>query len=167
MADRLAAGIKLTPLVFLIPLVLRRDWRGVLQVLAGFLATVGLGWLVAPAASVSYWGGLFFDPRDKIGVAYTTSQSLSGAAWRVFGEGGVPLLIAALSAAVLALTVLVSRRRPDDAVFALWLTGVAGLLVSPISWIHHWVWTLPMCCGCGRPDAAGSPSCGASCWSAG
>lgn len=140
----LAAGIKLTPLVFLVPVVLRRDWRGVLQVLGGSLGTVGLGWLVAPVASMSYWGGLFFDPRDKIGVAWATNQSLTGSAWRTFGEGGVPLLIAALSAAVLALTVLALRRRPDDAVFALWLTGIAGLLVSPISWIHHWVWTLPM-----------------------
>lgn len=139
----LAAGVKLTPLVFLLPLVLRRDWRGATQALGGFGATVAVGWLAAPAASETYWGGLFFDPRDKIGIAHPTNQSINGTLWRSLGEGGSPVLAAALSLAVVALTVLALRRHLDDDVFALWVTGVTGLLVSPISWIHHWVWLLP------------------------
>lgn len=138
-----AAGIKLTPLVFLLPLVLRRDWRGAALTLAGFAGTVAVGWLVAPTASVTYWGGLFFDPRDKIGIAFATNQSITGALWRIAGEGGVPLLGIALSLAVLALAVVAQRRHPDDDVLGLWVTGIAGLLVSPISWTHHWVWLLP------------------------
>lgn len=138
-----AAGIKLTPLVFLLPLVLRRDWKGAALTLAGFAATVAVGWLAAPAASVTYWGGLFFDPRDKIGIGYHTNQSLTGALWRTFGEGGSPLLWSALVAATLALTIVALRRRLHDDVAALWLTGLAGLLVAPIAWTHHWVWLLP------------------------
>ena len=139
----IAAGVKLTPLVFLLPLVLRRDWRGATQALGGFVATVVVGWLAAPAASVTYWGGLFLDASDRVGIAYTTNQSITGALWRLFGEGGSPVLGASLSLAVVAFAVLALRRRPDDDVFALWVTGLAGLLVSPISWIHHWVWLLP------------------------
>ncbi len=138
-----AAGIKLTPLVFLLPLILRRDFRGATQALGGFAATVAVGWLLAPAASTTYWSGLFFNPSDRIGIAYPANQSINGALWRAAGEGGVPLLHVALAVAVLALTVAILRRNPGDAVLALWVCGLAGLLVSPISWIHHWVWLIP------------------------
>ena len=31
---------------------------------------------------------------------------------------------------------------------ALWLNAVAGLLISPISWSHHWVWAAPALLAC-------------------
>jgi alpha-1,2-mannosyltransferase len=34
-----------------------------------------------------------------------------------------------------------AHRRGDE-VFAVLLTAVTGLVVSPISWHHHWVWAL-------------------------
>jgi len=139
-----AAGLKLTPLVFMLPLVVRRDWRGAAQVAAGFAASVALGWVVAPAASAVYWSGLFLAGSSRVGSAYATNQSLTGAVARLFGEGGAPALTAALSAAVLAASVVVLRRFAADDVLALSVTGLAGLLVSPISWIHHWFWVLPL-----------------------
>ncbi len=98
---------------------------------------------MAPAASSTYWAGLFLNPSDRIGIAYPANQSINGALWRAAGEGGVPLLHAALAMAVLALGVLLVRRDPQDDLLALWVCGLVGLLVSPISWIHHWVWLIP------------------------
>ncbi len=44
---------------------------------------------------------------------------------------------------VVGLTVAVVLARRDDWLGAATVTGTAGLLVSPISWAHHWVWILP------------------------
>jgi alpha-1,2-mannosyltransferase len=46
-----------------------------------------------------------------------------------------------LSAALLALAVPVIRRAP--APLAMVATAGVGLLVSPTSWSHHWVWVAP------------------------
>ncbi len=143
----IAAGLKLTPLVFLLPLLVRRDLRGIVQVLIGFAATIAAGWLIAPAASTGYWTGLFLAAPHRIGIAYATNQSLTGAVARAFGPGGSPMLTAALSLIVLLAAVTVLRRTPDQ-VLALSVTGLAGLLISPISWIHHWIWVLPLLLWC-------------------
>lgn len=143
----IAAGLKLTPLMFLLPLLVRRDLRGIVQVLIGFAATIAAGWLIAPAASTDYWTGLFLAAPDRIGIAYATNQSLTGAVARAFGPGGSPLLTTALSLIVLLAAVTVLRRTPDQ-VLALSVTGLAGLLISPISWIHHWTWVLPLLLWC-------------------
>ena len=66
---------------------------------------------------------------------------------RAFGFGsGVPLLGLALSAAVAALgtwaAVLWHRR--GEVALAVMLGGVATLLASPVSWLHHFVWIVPL-----------------------
>ncbi len=50
-----AAGIKLTPLVFGLYFLMRKDWRGLLNMGAGFAGTVLLGWLLRPAESLQFW----------------------------------------------------------------------------------------------------------------
>jgi alpha-1,2-mannosyltransferase len=51
----------------------------------------------------------------------------------------------ALSAAVIVVTVLGMRRAlaAAEPAWALSLNAFAALLVSPISWTHHWVWAEP------------------------
>jgi alpha-1,2-mannosyltransferase len=47
--------------------------------------------------------------------------------------------------AVLALTVWAVRRvlKAEQPVLALICVAMFGLVVSPVSWSHHWVWVLP------------------------
>jgi alpha-1,2-mannosyltransferase len=47
--------------------------------------------------------------------------------------------------AVLALTVWAARHvlRLDEPMLALMCVAMFGLVVSPVSWSHHWVWVLP------------------------
>ena len=148
----LAAGIKLTPLIFLLPLLVgrpgvRRDLRGIAQLLAGFGGTITTGWLLAPTASTDYWTGLVLSAPSRIGIGYATNQSLTGAVARAFDPDGSLPATTALVVLVLLATAVVLRRSRDD-VLTLAVTGMAGLLISPISWIHHWVWLLPLVLWC-------------------
>ena len=63
-------------------------------------------------------------------------------------EGAHFVLWAAACVLVLALTVWAARRLlrsggESGPVLALICVAMFGLAVSPVSWSHHWVWTLP------------------------
>jgi alpha-1,2-mannosyltransferase len=146
----LAAAVKLTPAVFVLYLLLRRDYRAAVTAGLSFACATGLGFLVARADSVRYWTQLAFDDR-RIGASwYAGNQSwlgllsrthLSGderlGAWLVLVAGTVALTVVAMRRALLA-------RRPT---VALGLNAVCGLLISPISWSHHWVWIVVVLLG--------------------
>ncbi|GAA2490438.1 glycosyltransferase 87 family protein [Terrabacter carboxydivorans] len=141
----LAAGIKLTPAAFVVYFVLRRDWRAAAVSAATGATTIGIGWLAAPASSRAYWlGG--FDKFDRFGdLAFSpVNQSVRSFVSRVVPTGpGWPLWVAVAVAAALTLsTALLHARWEQRAWAALSLAG-ATLLLSPISWTHHWVWVVP------------------------
>jgi hypothetical protein len=79
-------------------------------------------------------------------VPYISNQSLYAAAVRILGGtshvGSWFWPVAAvLAVAGLALAAAAARR--GDWLGAAAVTGTTGLIVSPISWTHHWVWVLP------------------------
>jgi alpha-1,2-mannosyltransferase len=76
----IAAGIKLTPLIFVLHLVATRRFRAAGVATATFLATVAAGFLILPRDSVRYWlAGTFADARRIYpNVASTHNQSLRG-----------------------------------------------------------------------------------------
>ena len=45
---------------------------------------------------------------------------------------------------MLGLSVAASLARADDWLAAAAVTGTTGLLISPVSWTHHWVWIMPV-----------------------
>lgn len=147
-----AVGVKLTPLIFVFPLLLRRDFRGLAGIASGASGTVALGWMAAPAASLSFWSGSLTRAPGHIGVAYAANQSLTGAALRLLGAEQrllvVGLLVALLSVVALALAGITLIKAPDDPALALSITGLLGVLISPISWTHHWLWILPLTAWC-------------------
>ena len=140
-----AAAIKLTPAIFIVFFLLARRTRAAV-VAAGTFVLCGLaGFGVAPRASRLYWEHLSHDTR-RVGAPYISNQSPYAAAIRIAGGQGhigwwwvmVSLGFAVTGLAVAA--VLAGRR---DWLGAATVTGTTGLLVSPISWAHHWVWVLP------------------------
>jgi alpha-1,2-mannosyltransferase len=141
----IATAVKLTPAVFIVVLVASRRWRSAAIAVATFLTATAVGWLVAPAASSRYWLHLFFD-TGRVGAPYISNQSPYGAAARLLGGvghvGGWWSVAAAVFAAVGVATAAVFARR-DDWLAAIAATGITSLLVSPISWTHHWVWAVP------------------------
>jgi hypothetical protein len=141
----IAAAIKLTPAIFVVFFLVAGRTRAALTAAVTFGLCGLLGYFVAPEASRMYWLHLFFD-TSRVGAPYISNQSPYGALRRLFTNDPaidswyllVPLLIGVVglsAAAVLA--------RHGDWLAAAAATGTTGLLVSPISWAHHWVWIVP------------------------
>lgn len=141
----LAAAVKLTPLIFIPFLLFTRRARDARRAADTFGLCGLIGYAVNPAASQLYWTRLFDDTR-RFSVTYISNQSAYAALARVLGGAGhvgawyLPLLAAA-AAAGLALAVILARR--GDWLGGTAAAGVTGLVVSPVSWAHHWVWVIP------------------------
>jgi alpha-1,2-mannosyltransferase len=144
----LAAGIKIVPGVFVLYFILQRDWRSALRAACAFLVTVVCGALVAPQDSLGYWsGGLFgISHWGPVAVVDGKNQSFIGELARLLHNPS-PLMVTALfvPAAGLALGMLAAHRqlRIGNDVAALTAVAIGGLLASPLSWTHHWVWAVP------------------------
>ncbi|OBI79486.1 glycosyltransferase family 87 protein [Mycobacterium sp. E740] len=142
----LAIALKLTPAVFLLYFLLRRDTRAVIVTVASAVVATLVGVAFAWRDSLEYWTETVRN-TDRIGTAtLNTNQNIAGALARLgLGEGARFALWTAACFAVLALTVWAVRRllNADEPVLALICVAMFGLVVSPVSWSHHWVWALP------------------------
>lgn len=141
-----AIAVKLTPAVFLLFLVLRRDWRATCVALGTFAASVVLGFALAPRDSWEYWTATLRH-TERIGeVARDTNQNLAGLLARFGLTDSVHTAVwLATCLAALALTVWAARRAllADEPILGLVCVAMMALLVSPVSWSHHWVWAVP------------------------
>lgn len=138
----LAAAIKLTPAVFGLILLLRRDWRGLAgAITAGMLAT-GIGYFALPHSTWDFLTRAVRDPARVGGVAYSSNQSLNGALWRATSPGGAPALwlVGVLILLVAATWLIIQLLRAGLDAGAVLVNALLGLLISPISWSHHWCW---------------------------
>jgi alpha-1,2-mannosyltransferase len=141
----IAAAVKLTPAAFVLYFLLRRDWRAAGLAALSFCACAGIGFALAWRDSVEYWTSVIVQASRPGSPAYAANQSIQGVLARAGLDphslaGTATWLV--LSAVVVALACLGMRRAfaaSADA-WALSLNALAGLLISPISWSHHWVW---------------------------
>jgi len=142
----LAIALKLTPAVFLLYFVLRRDTRAVLVTAASAVVATLAGVAFAWRDSFEYWTETVRN-TDRIGTAtLNTNQNIAGALARLgLGESVRFVLWTVACFVVLALTVWAVRRvlKAEQPVLALICVAMFGLVVSPVSWSHHWVWVLP------------------------
>jgi alpha-1,2-mannosyltransferase len=144
----LAAGIKLTPLIFVAYLLLTRRARAAVTAAVTFAATVGAGFIWLPGPSRAFWlSGVFYN-QNRIGdPANPSDQSLSGAVARLAGTGDPPRawwLVAVLLAGLAGMAVAVWAHRRGYRLAGFPCCALTGLLVSPVSWTHHWVWAVPL-----------------------
>jgi alpha-1,2-mannosyltransferase len=143
----IAAGIKLIPLVFIPYLLLTRRFRAAALAAGTFAATVVLGFLVVPGDSTDWWlHGLFFNGSRTGFVGWGGNQSLRAILTRFAGSihgATAAWMAAALLAAVIGLASAVLLDRAGHTMLAILATALVGLLDSPISWDHHWVWVVP------------------------
>jgi hypothetical protein len=141
----IAAALKLTPGIFIVLFLLTRRTKPAMTAVVTFAACGLIGYLVAPGASRLYWTRYFYDTK-RVYPAYIGNQSIYGAAIRIFGGPGhvglwyLPLTIVA---GVVGLGSAAVFGRRHDWLRAVAVTGVTGLLVSPVSWTHHWVYVVP------------------------
>jgi alpha-1,2-mannosyltransferase len=143
-----AAGIKLVPLVFVPYLLITRRFREAAATVAGFCATVAIGFALLPHDSSRWWlHGMFLADGNRAGfMGWAGNQSLRAIITRFAGSvaaGQAPWVVAAVVAFALGLTAAYLLDRAGYPLPALLATALAGLLASPISWDHHWVWIAP------------------------
>ena len=144
----LAAAVKLTPALFIIYFLLRRDYRAAATMGASFAAATGLGFLLAPGDSARYWTSTLFNVGRIGDPQNATNQSIFGVLTRAGlhpGSMSFTCFWLGISLVVIVAACLGMRRAlaVGDVYLALVLNALAILLVSPISWSHHWVWALP------------------------
>lgn len=142
----IAAGVKLTPLVFVVLLVLvgRRTAAG--RAVLAFAGTVAVGFVAMPGSAATYWADGLVDAGRVGPPALAHNQSVYGALTRL-GDGPPPTLLWLAVAGPLAVAVLVVAAgwwRRGDRVLGTCLGALAMLFASPVSWSHHWVWAVPV-----------------------
>ncbi|WP_112248755.1 glycosyltransferase 87 family protein [Kribbella monticola] len=141
-----ATGIKLTPGIFIVFLLVTRRFREAAVATAATAGTLVLGWLVMPGPTVDFWTRYIFDPSRPGPAHYISNQSLRGTIARLTENSAATGPLWLLSATIVGAAGLAIARRLYSAgrsLDALVVTGFTGLLVSPISWSNHWVWALP------------------------
>ena len=159
----LAAAFKLTPAIAVLVLLARREWRAATTMVAAALAVTAGAWVVSPAESWRFFSEAMWDPT-RAGLAdYAGNQNLRAVlarAWPVWAsESALSAVWAGVVAAAVAGTWVLLRRLERAGAGSTGSTGstgsgsvlllqlsatmVLGLLVSPISWSHHWVWVVP------------------------
>jgi len=141
----LVAGVKLTPAAFVLYYAVTGRWPAVRNAVATAVGTVVLGAVLLPGPSAAFWlGGLFTDPARPGSPWYLTNQSLTGVLTRALGPdlGVHAALLAAVPVVLLAAVTARLAHRSGRGLLAFATVSFVPLLISPISWSHHWVFLL-------------------------
>jgi alpha-1,2-mannosyltransferase len=140
----LAAGIKLTPLAFGLYFLVRRDFKALGWMAAGFFGSIALSWALLPQASVTFWTRILPDTGRIGGPGYVDNLSVKGLLIHLGlpDSGFTSAVWLVISLALVAVGALVIKWAvdADENFVAVSATALLMLLISPVSWSHHWVW---------------------------
>jgi alpha-1,2-mannosyltransferase len=153
----LATAVKLTPGLFVVLLLVvgvararTYGWNPWLRQAATatgvFLGVTVASAVVLPYDSRRFWTEMIFETSRVGRKEETANQSLNGVLARLMHttDPGMWWLLAAVVVGVAGITVAVVAALRDDRPVAVVACATTALLVSPISWSHHWVWCVPM-----------------------
>ncbi|MEU0003340.1 glycosyltransferase 87 family protein [Streptomyces sp. NPDC006314] len=154
----LAAAVKLTPALFPVFLLVTgvaarlggRDGGPWLRHARGAAVAFAGATLLAAAAlpydSWRFWTDMAFR-AGRVGHAEdTANQALRGVLARLLhtpDPGALWAVLAAVTAAM-GLAVAVAAELRGRRPWAVCACAVTALLISPVSWTHHWVWCVPL-----------------------
>ena len=150
----IAAGIKLTPAAFLLLFLLRKDFRTIIWSAVGFLVTVGIGFAASVPDSIRFWthevfniGTTSFGKEFSGDVSVFAGNLTLHSMFAKFQLTGITMTLVFGVAALVVLTLAVlgmhQALRERDLTFAVMVNGIAELVLSTVSWSHHWVWAVP------------------------
>ena len=144
-----AAAMKLTPAAFILFFLVKKDYRAAGVTSLTFLGCAALGFLLAWRDSVQYWTSDIFQASRDGNIAYAANQSIQAVLTRtgIDVSSAFGLACWLILSVVTAFVAYVGMRRSIDEKMDPWalaLNALAALLISPISWSHHWVWAEPV-----------------------
>ena len=106
-----------------------------------------LGFLIQGPDSSKWWfHGLFFQGGRTGFTGWEGNQSLRGLITRLAGSiagGQTAWILAAVLVGITGVACAAILDRAGHQVAGLLAAALTGLLLSPISWDHHWVWIAP------------------------
>lgn len=142
----IAAAVKLTPAVFLLYFLLRKDYRAAVTAAVSAAAATAIGFAVNWHGSLEFWFGSSGGARSVGGSPNFQNQTVAG----FLGRLTIPsttrtVLWLSVVAIVFVVAVIGIRRahRWEHRTLAMSVTGCFGLIASPTSWGHHWVYVVP------------------------
>ncbi len=141
----LATAVKLTPGVFLIYLLVTRQWKTFWMATFSTALFTVMPFAVIPRDSADFWFRALLDPERLGANAATTNQSMRGMLIRLYlGEGVTTALWLALVAVVGWYGFRFAREALDrgDLMTSVALVGLMAVLLSPVAWIHHLAWVV-------------------------
>ncbi|MDG4822123.1 glycosyltransferase 87 family protein [Asanoa sp. WMMD1127] len=142
----LAASIKLTPALFVIYLLVTKQWRAAMTAVATAIGVSAATFMVAGKDSAAYFLRVIWE-TERVGQAdMTPNQSLAGVLARLYDTPEAPTLLW-LSFALLVFALGLSRaaraHADGDELTAFVLVGLTANVISPISWSHHLTFVIP------------------------
>jgi len=140
----LAAALKLTPLVFVPYLLATRQWRAARNMATTFVVATGALFVIAPGASWLYFTKDVFEVKRVGSTSLVIDQTLRAAIDRA-GVSPSHVLSDLITVAVVCggIALAVRAYRQSSQVLGVLVCAGTGLLVSPVSWVHHYVWIVP------------------------
>ncbi|MGI9161443.1 MAG: mannosyltransferase [Mycobacterium sp.] len=148
-----AAGIKLTPAISGLYFLGVRRWGTAVFAAVIFAGTVVFSLAVIGQQARYYFTDLLGDASRVGPIGTSFNQSWRGGISRILGQDAgygpqvlagiaVTAVLAALAWRALGATWTGSTDR--DRLGSLLVVELFGLLISPISWTHHWIWLVPL-----------------------
>jgi alpha-1,2-mannosyltransferase len=147
----IAAAVKLTPGVFLLYFLVRKDYRAAGTAAVTGLAATAVGFAVAWHGSVEFWFGSGEGARKISGSPYFSNQTVAGLLARLGLAHSVQTALWLTVVCGVLVIAVAAIRRAGDRVTAVAATGCFGLIASPTSWGHHWVYVVPGVIAMGVP----------------
>jgi alpha-1,2-mannosyltransferase len=142
----LATSVKLTPGVFILYLMVTKQWRAAMAALGTAVGVTAFTFMVAGRESATYFTSVLWQ-TDRVGTAdMTPNQSLAGLLARMYDSTEAPTLLwlaFSLVLVVVGLSRAANAHSDGDELAAFTLVGLTGNVVSPISWTHHLVFVIP------------------------
>lgn len=143
----LATAVKLTPGLFVVYFLVTRQWRLALWSSVGAVGATLVGAVVFPSMSWDFFSSVLWGLSSRIDLDGLFASPGNGSIQGAFAALGVassgPALGVSLVVAVVVLCWARTLHRSGRAVDGWLVVGLAAPLLSPVSWVHHWVYLLP------------------------
>lgn len=139
----IAAGIKITPLVFLLILALRKDVVSIVRAIVTLVATILIGFVARPADSRLFWTEIVLDTNRAGDKSFFRNQALTGLLSRHGLTPDTPLFVGvwvALAAVlvIMAMYALIALTRRGDQLGVLFVFALLVCTAQPYAVTHHW-----------------------------
>lgn len=144
----IAAAVKLTPALFIVHYLLTGQWQRLKWSVIGAAGATAFAFVLLPGVSWRFWTEVLWGLDGRVGFmengfATSGNNSLHGLIAAVAPEARALGWALAVVAAGLGLWCARRANANGHAVGAIVVVGLIAAMVSPISWIHHWVYLLP------------------------